>query len=176
MFYRGVVENNDDPKQLGRVQVRVFGIHDSGSNVSPSALPWAEVSGGTDFGLYQGVGVTSILRKGTLVWLFFHNEDYNYPIIFAVIKGKGDINDVAKSSYTDIATIKTESGHIIELGDVGGAEKIKITHRTGSKIIFQPDGSILLESVNNMKHQVANNYEIVAGGNYKVTAARIDLN
>ena len=46
----------------------------------------------------------------------------------------------------------------------------------GSKIIFQPDGSILLESVNNMKHQVANNYEIVAGGNYKVTAARIDLN
>ena len=176
MFYRGVVENNVDPKQLGRVQVRVFGIHDSGSNVSSSALPWAEVSGGTDFGLYQGVGVTSILRKGTLVWLFFHNEDYNYPIIFAVIKGKGDINDVAKGSYTDIATIKTESGHIIELGDVGGAEKIEIKHTSGSKIIFQPDGSILLESVNNMKHQVANNYEIVAGGNYKVTAARIDLN
>ena len=78
MFYRGVVENNDDPKQLGRVQVRVFGIHDSGSNVSSSALPWAEVAGGTDFGLYQGVGVTSILRNGTLVWVFFHNDDFNY--------------------------------------------------------------------------------------------------
>lgn len=176
MFYRGVVENNADPKQLGRVQVRVFGIHDSGSNVSTSALPWAEVSGGTDFGLYQGVGITSVLRKGTLVWLFFHNEDYNYPIVFAVIKGKGDINDVAKGSYADIATIKTESGNIIEIGDVAGAEKIEIKHMSGTKIVLEPDGSILLESVNNMKHQVANNYEIVAGGNYKVTASRIDLN
>ncbi len=176
MFYRAVVENNNDPKQLGRVQVRVFGIHDSGSSVSVAALPWAEVAGGTDFGLYQGVGVTSVLRNGTLVWVFFHNNDFNYPVIFSVIKGAGDINDIAKGSYTNIATIKTAGGHIIELGDAGGAEKIEIKHTTGSKIIFQPDGSILLESVNNMKHQVANNYEIVAGGNYKVTAARIDLN
>ena len=60
MFYRAVVENNADPKQLGRVQVRVFGIHDSGSGVSTSALPWAEVAGGTDFALYQGDGITSV--------------------------------------------------------------------------------------------------------------------
>ena len=72
--------------------------------------------------------------------------------------------------------MKTDSGHIIELGDVGGAEKIEIKHKSGSKIIFQPDGSIIIESVNNMTHKVANNYEIIAGGGYKVSAARIDLN
>ena len=174
MFYRGVVENHDDPKELGRVQVRVFGIHDSGADVSPSALPWAEVSGGTDFGLYQGVGVTSILRKGTLVWMFFHNNDFNYPVIFAVIKGGGDINDVAKGSYTNIATIKTESGHIIELGDVGGAEKIEI----------KPDGSIFMDTVADMESTVAGNFklkvtgttDIESSGNFSVKAPRIDLN
>ena len=176
MFYRGVVENNDDPKQLGRVQVRVFGIHDSGSNVSPSALPWAEVSGGTDFGLYQGVGVTSILRKGTLVWLFFHNEDYNYPIIFAVIKGKGDINDVAKGSYADIATIKTASGNIIEIGDGAGAEKIEIKHMSGTKIVLEPDGSILIESTNNIVQKATSDDTNQVGGNKKITASNIFLN
>ena len=176
MFYRGVVENNDDPKQLGRVQVRVFGIHDSGSDVLTPDLPWAEVAGGTDFGLYQGVGVTSILRKGTLVWMFFHNEDYNYPIIFAVIKGSGDINDIAKGSYTDIATLKTESGHIIELGDVGGAEKIEIKHMSGTKIVLEPDGSILIDSTNNIVQKITNNDTNQVGGNKKITASNIFLN
>ena len=176
MFYRAVVENNADPKQLGRVQVRVFGIHDSGSGVSTSALPWAEVAGGTDFALYQGVGITSVLRIGTLVWVFFNNDDYNYPVVFAAIKGAGEINSIAKGSYGNIATLKTASGHIIELGDSGGAEKIEIKHASGSKIVMQPDGSILIDSVNNMIHNVANNYDITAGGNFKVSAARIDLN
>ena len=174
MFYRAVVKNNTDPEKLGRCQVLVYGIHSE--DIDFNSLPWAEVSGGTDFGLYGGVGITSILRKGTLVWVFFHNNDYNYPVVFAVIKGGGDINDIASKKYSDIATLKTASGHIIELGDVGGAEKIEIKHMSGTKIVLEPDGSILIESVNNMTHKVANNYEIIAGGGYKVSAARIDLN
>lgn len=176
MFYRGIVENNADPEHFGRVQVRVFGIHDEGSAVSTSALPWAEVSGGTDFGLVGGVGITSILRIGTVVWVFFNNDDYNYPVVFATVKGSNDVNDVAKGSYGNIATIKTASGNIIELGDAGGDEKIEIKHTSGSKITMQADGSILIEAVNNMIHNVAGNYDITAGGNLKITAARIDLN
>ena len=176
MFYRGVVENNIDPQQFGRVQVRVFGIHDEGSSVSTSALPWAEVSGGTDFGLVGGVGVTSVLRIGTVVWVFFNNDDYNFPVVFGVVKGANDINSVAKGSYGNIATIKTASGHIIELGDGGGAEKIEIKHASGSKIVFQADGSIIIDAVNNIIHNTAANYDITAAGNFKVTAARIDFN
>lgn len=176
MFYRAIVENNIDPEKYGRVQVRVLGIHDEGSAVSVSALPWAEVSGGTDFGLINGVGVTSILRVGTMVWVFFNNDDFNYPVVFATIKGSSDINAVASGSYGSTATIQTASGHIIELGDGAGGEKIEIKHKSGSKITFQSDGSILLESVNDMNHNVAGNYNIKADGNFKVEASRIDFN
>lgn len=176
MFYRAVVENNIDTQGFGRVQVRVMGVHDEGSSVVTSALPWAEVSGGTDFGLVNGVGVSSILRIGTMVWVFFNNEDYNFPVVIGTIKGASDISSVAKESYGNTATIKTASGHIIELGDAGGSEKIEIKHSSGSKITFQSDGSILIESVNNMTHTVSGNYDITAGGNFKVQAARIDLN
>ena len=40
----GVVENRNDPAQLGRVQVRIIGIHDSNLNLLPTKdLPWAQV-------------------------------------------------------------------------------------------------------------------------------------
>lgn len=174
MFRRGVIKNNQDPEKLGRCQVQIFGIHDD--NIDASSLPWAEVSGGTDFGLYQGVGVTSILRSGTLVWVFFDNDDYNTPIIFATIKGKGDINDVASGSYGDVATIKTESGNIIELGDKGGSESISITHMSGSKIILEADGSILIDATNNSTLKVVGDDTEQIGGNKKVTASTIFLN
>lgn len=174
MFYRAVVKNNADPEKLGRCQVLVYGIHSE--DIDFNSLPWAEVSGGTDFGLYGGVGITSILRKGTLVWVFFHNNDYNYPVVFAVIKGGGDINDVASSSYGDIATLKTASGHIIELGDGGGAEKIEIKHMSGTKIVLEPDGSILMDITNNAVLKVASNNTEQIGGNKKITASTIFLN
>lgn len=174
MFYRAVVKNNADPEKLGRCQVLVYGIHSE--DIDFNSLPWAEVSGGTDFGLYGGVGITSILRKGTLVWVFFHNNDYNYPVVFAVIKGGGDINDVASSSYGDIATLKTSSGHIIELGDGSGAEKIEIKHMSGTKIVLEPDGSILIDITNNAVLKVASNNTEQIGGNKKITASNIFLN
>jgi uncharacterized protein involved in type VI secretion and phage assembly len=124
----------------------------------------------------NGVGITSVLRIGTMVWVFFNNDDFNYPVVIGTIKGSSDINSVAAGSYSNTATIKTASGHIIEIGDASGAEKIEIKHKSGSKITFQSDGSILLESVNNMVHTVSGNYDINAGGNFKVQAARIDFN
>lgn len=182
MFYRGTVEDNNDPEQFGRVKVRVHGIHDEGSAVTTSQLPWAEVAGGTDFGLLNGVGVTSILRVGTMVWCFFNNDDYNYPVIFAVVKGSSDINSVAKGSYANISTIKTASGHIIELND--SSPKIEIKHSSGSKLTFQADGSILIQSVNNITYASSGNFDINAGGNFTIsatgnlglTASRIDFN
>ena len=62
ILHRGVVEDNADPLKIGRVRVRIFGIHSeknekAGSKfefVKTSELPWAEVMGGTGFGLRRG--------------------------------------------------------------------------------------------------------------------------
>lgn len=167
MFYRGVVENNIDPQQFGRVQVRVFGIHDEGSSVSTSELPWAEVSGGTDFGLTGGVGITSVLRIGTVVWLFFNNDDYNYPVVFAVVKGSNDVNSVAKGSYSNVATLQTASGHIIELGDAPGSEQIKITHKMGTSILIDNTGTIIINGVLDNKFDLVGNSAETIGGNFE---------
>ena len=59
MLYKGVITNNKDPDQLGRYQVRIFGLVDgnkSGFGVSNNAdLQWAEAVGSTAFGNIGGV-------------------------------------------------------------------------------------------------------------------------
>ena len=40
-FYLGVVEDRDDPLMLGRVRVRILGLHTHDKAVLPTAdLPW----------------------------------------------------------------------------------------------------------------------------------------
>ena len=215
MFYRGIVEDNNDPEKLGRVRVRVFGIHQEDSGVKTSDLPWAEVAGGTEFGLISGVGISSVLRKGTMVWVFFKEDDYNYPVVFATSKGNNtsknpygggfkdpdgvypsrmgsDIHPNAQGSYTSLATLETACGHLIELDDTAGNERIKVTHKTGSYIFIDKDGNIFINGVKNIQYDIAKNAtwnigekltvntgsttDFVSGGNYSVNAPRIDLN
>ena len=43
-WFVGIVVNNLDPLQLGRVQVRIFGIHNRNHDaIQNSQLPWASV-------------------------------------------------------------------------------------------------------------------------------------
>lgn len=220
MFYQAIVEDNKDPDKCKRVKVRIFGIHTSKTSgefegIDTSNLPWAEVMGGTDFGLVGGVGVSSVLRQGTMVWVFFRNDDPNYPVVIGTVAGVNtsktpygsgfcdpdgihpkrmgsDLHPSAQGSYGSLATIETQSGHLIELDDSSGNERVKVTHKSGSYIEIAPDGTIKINSVANMEHNIAGDYKlnvtgnistqsggenkVQAGGNYGVTAARIDLN
>ena len=95
-FYRGVVEDNDNDDENGRVKVRIHGLHtekneksgESFEYVSTSNLPWAEIMGSTEFGLVSGFGTTSILRQGTWVWVILDEGDVNKPIVVGTIPGK----------------------------------------------------------------------------------------
>lgn len=163
-LHRAIVENNLDPEELGRVQVRIYGIHSfdktrtlEGAEVSD--LPWAEVIGGTEFGLNQGVGASSVLRIGTLIWVLFEEDDPNRPTVLGVVKGiqdgESDINKNARginsgvilhknstldpleysqapSAYPENHTIESSSGHIIELDDTPGNERVQIIDRLGN--------------------------------------------
>lgn len=206
MFYRAIVEDNNDPDKCKRVKVRIFGLHTSStSHASADGLPWAEVMGGTDFGLVSGVGISSILRKGTMVWVFLRDDDPNFPVVIGTIAGihsekpsggfsdpdgvypsrmGPDIHPKVQDSYTSLATLETASGHLIELDDTQGNERVKVTHKTGTFIEIKPDGSIFMNTVadmdstvtGNFKLKVTGNTEIESGGNFSVNAPRIDLN
>jgi len=99
VFYRAVVEDNDDSGEkggpLGRCKVRILGIHSenakrTGKNIgTPTAeLPWAELAVSTGFhGGMSGIGISAVPVKGTWVWVFLDGGDWNRPIITGIIYG-----------------------------------------------------------------------------------------
>jgi len=94
-LYRAVVEDNLDPLENSRVKVRIFGMHtqmnehssEPFSTVDVKDLPWSEVIGDTNFGLINGVGVSSVLRQGTWVWVVLDHDNPNNPVVVGVVKG-----------------------------------------------------------------------------------------
>lgn len=104
-MYRGVIEDNNDPKKLGRVKVRIFGIHTSVNEnagadfewVQTDQLPWATVMGSTSFGLVGGIGISSVLPKGTWVWVTLEQGRTNYPVVIGTLIG--NVTEAADGVY-----------------------------------------------------------------------------
>ena len=69
--YYGVVESREDPKQLGRLKVRIVGLHTEDKIQLPTSdLPWATVL--THDGSNSGLGTTpSFFVEGTWVLCCF---------------------------------------------------------------------------------------------------------
>lgn len=92
-FY-GVVENRDDPKQLGRVQVRVIGLHshkrvqDDADGIPVEDLPWFNVMLSSESASMDGVGgpVTGLLN-GSHVFGFLLDKYKTNGIVLGSIGG-----------------------------------------------------------------------------------------
>ena len=90
VWFTGVVENRNDPAELGRVQVRCLGYHTEDLNDIPSKdLPWAHVMLPTTDPSMQGLGNTpSFLVEGTWVVGFFRDAmEKQQPLIIGSLPG-----------------------------------------------------------------------------------------
>jgi hypothetical protein len=75
-WWEGVVENRFDPLKIGRVQVRVLGIHtDNLQQLPESDLHWMQVMMPVTSASNSGVGETSGLVEGSHVIGFFRDGD-----------------------------------------------------------------------------------------------------
>ena len=85
--YYGVVESRADPKQLGRVRVRVLGIHTEDKVLLPTSdLPWAAVI--SHDGANSGLGTSpSFYVEGTWVLVDFFDRDMQEPYVIGGIPG-----------------------------------------------------------------------------------------
>ena len=92
-FYRGVVEDNNDPLKAGRVRIRVFGLHtekkskDETEGIPTEELPWAEPCLSITEGSISGFGVWSVPLQGSHVMVFFENANPFQPRYFASMPG-----------------------------------------------------------------------------------------
>lgn len=89
-FYTGVVEDRTDPLQVGRVRVRIYGLHtEDKSLIATGDLPWSDVLMPTTASSLSGLGMSPHgLVEGSTVMGFFRDEgDMQDFVVFGSLFG-----------------------------------------------------------------------------------------
>ena len=88
----GVVEDRFDPEKLGRLRVRVLGVHTSNKNkIATADLPWASCVLPTTSAGISGLGQSpSFIVEGAWVWGYFRDGDslMQEMVIVGTLPGK----------------------------------------------------------------------------------------
>lgn len=185
VWFFGVVEDREDPLKLGRVKVRIYDFHSTNKALMPTdQLPWAIIMVPPTNPSFNKVGLSpnGLTVGSTVVGFFMDGYDANQPVIMGTIHGipgndnnKHDVAELARevnnlnkqydskepesayeAKYPYNKVLRTESGHVIELDDTPGKERIHIFHKTGSYTEIDKDGR-------KVEKVTGNNFEIVLG-------------
>ena len=111
-FYVGVVEDRNDPLNLGRCKVRVAGIHTHDKTLLPTEdLPWAQVLQPISGGNWLN---TVAPREGTVVGIqFMDYPDCQIPIVMGILISIPQSSQCLIGSYPEESpSVKTMGGSI----------------------------------------------------------------
>lgn len=100
VWWMGVVENRNDPLNIGRCQVRIYGFHtESLSNIPTEDLPWAHP--------VHSLNTRSFAtpKEADVVFGFFADgRSAQYPIMMGIIPGIENNTRETGSGYHDLRT------------------------------------------------------------------------
>mgnify|MGYP003324141659 CR=1 FL=1 len=150
-WYTGIIEDIDDPLNLNRVKVRCIGFHSMDKAVLPTDdLPWATVIMPVTSASIKGNGANHHLEKDSWVVGFFRDgSSAQDPMVMGSVATQTEgTQDIPTLSSVDNKVYQSKAGHLIEIDNSEGSERISIKHKTGSKIVFNSDGTVSIIASN----------------------------
>lgn len=165
--YRAVVTNVNDPQERGRFRVNcpeIYGQHQS---------PWVEYAGAyggaidngfffvpdvgsnvfikfrnglADLPIYDGASTPKYVPPQLALGKKDKTRDNKGKLkqdVFSKSLGFEEPPDNYNTQYPYNKTIKTKSGHLLEMDDTPGSERVRLFHRSGSEMEYYPDGTKL---------------------------------
>ena len=100
----GVVEDRNDPAELGRVKVRVYSVHsENNQDVKNEHLPWAMVLNPITSASMSGVGrsPTGIVEGTWVFGVFLDENEYQMPLVMGTLVGNPSENATKERGFHD---------------------------------------------------------------------------
>ncbi len=130
--FRGVVTDNQDPLQIGRVRARVSDV--TGDQECGWAMPCFPFGG-------NGMGFFALPSVGAGVWIEFEHGDPDYPIWAGCWYGTlAEVPPELLAPPYKKVLLKTEGGTSITLDDTPGLGGITLETASGQKITMSATG------------------------------------
>jgi len=124
--YRGIVEDNQDPENLGRIRALVPEVlHDV---ISGWALPCTPYAG-------SGSGQFTVPPKEAGVWIEFEAGDVSRPIWSGCWWGSAGLpqDNAGNTATPDLKIIRSEKGLMVAMDD--GSQTITVSDENGSNMV-----------------------------------------
>lgn len=191
----GRVEDRDDPLKLGRVRVRIYGVHSEDTTLIPNeTLPWAPCLQGIVSAATNKIGIspTGLLVGSTVFGIFLDGNYQQQPFVLGTYAGNpNDVSDVSgladgseslekgsapqepadsanpKYPYNQVFT--SEAGHVIEVDNTPGAERINIYHKSGTYFEMRQEGDHVLRVAKD-------SYDIILGDKTVYVQGDVNIN
>jgi hypothetical protein len=146
-WFTGIVKDIDDTDNLNRVKVHCLGFYD---DVKTENLPWATVVMPVTNASIKGNGGNHHLEVGSWVVGFFRDgPSAQDPMVMGSIATQTDgTQDIPTESSVDNKVYKSKSGHLIEIDNTDGDERVNIKHKSGSRITMNSDGTVSIVATN----------------------------
>jgi hypothetical protein len=162
-IHSGVVTNNNDPEQRGRVKFS----SDTLLGTDTEYPIWAEPASWTSKG---GLGALLIPDVDSTIDVLVDDEDDEYipRYMGGVYNDDSGVPDEMKSGYPKVRGIKTPSGHLVMLDDA--EKKITIKDANGNEFILE-SGKVNIKTSGDLTIEGAN-INIGEGAAYNVPYAQ----
>ena len=168
----GIVTNNQDPDELGRVKVKFPWLSDADESA------WARVAvlmAGKERGTYF------LPEVEDEVLVAFEHGDLRFPyVIGSLWNGKDAPPAKNEDGKNNVRLIKSRSGHVIRLTDEDGKEKIEIVDKSGKNsltfdtasntLTIKADKDIVLSAANGTIKLDAQKLELKSSADAKIEA------
>lgn len=197
-WFVGVVENRDDPKKMGRLQVRIHNIHSDKKTILPTEnIPWAipilpitSASSGQ-----VGTSPTGIKVGSSVFGFFMDGRSAQNPVIIGTFPGipgndiakhdvaseAREINKIVKTpvgpepaaaygaKYPYNKVTRTESGHVVEIDDTPGKERLHVFHKSGTYVEIDNAGRLVIKGAADRFDVTVKDNNVYVGGNINLT-------
>lgn len=127
-WFIGVVEDRNDPSELGRVRVRCHGLHTDDKTLIPTKdLPWAQVMMPVTSASVGGIGEspTGIVHGSTVVGFFTDGVSMQQPFVIGTFHGMNKVKPDFEKGFSD-----PNEQHPVRVGEVGIASDNDLPHNS----------------------------------------------
>lgn len=124
--YRGIVKENEDPENLGRIRALVPEV--LGDVVSGWALPCTPYAG-------NGTGQFTLPPADAGVWIEFEAGDVSRPVWTGCWWGSGELpaDNAGQTAVPNLKIIRSEKGLMVTLDD--GSQTVTVSDKDGSNMV-----------------------------------------
>lgn len=157
-----IVVNNKDPKKVGSVQIRIPGLIDGPNDVLPWATPIMPISLGGSANAQQ-MSVPNVGARVTAKVIDQYTIQYSGWMPSEVTK-----NDKMNQDYPDTYGAVDEQGTGWRINKK--QQFIEVTHSSGSKVILNKEGDILMTAARDITLQAGRHINIKAPNNINIEA------